>query len=132
MKVSMELEDGRSFEAVANPKTFNGLASKSAFKKQFNVPPLVTALWSQVLVEDADAEPDEDGDRPRKLDLSQVPAEQLQYLDEQHLAFLVWLELKRRRDDVPDGPWEQLVEQIVDVAVDVSDDDAAEDGTGPT
>lgn len=124
MKVSMELEDGTVYEAKANEKTFNGLATKSAFKKQFSVPPLVTSLWSQVLVDDDDAEPDDDGKQPKKLDLSAVPPEHLQYMDEQHLAFMVWLELKRRRDDLPNLPWDKLVERIVDVEVDFSDDES--------
>lgn len=120
MKIAMEFEDGRRFEATANEKTFRGIATKSAFKKQFGVPFIVTGLWSQVFVDGDDGE-------ESKLDLSQVSADQLQYLDDEHLAFLVWMELKRRCDDLPDGSWDKIVPQIADVEMDFTDEEEGDD-----
>lgn len=134
MKIKMELDDDTVYEATANPKTFNGLATKSAFKKQFGVPPIVLSLMGEVFVEDDEGKSDGDDDEDAKvhLDLSAIAPEHLQYIDEEYLAFLVWMELKRRCDDLPDDPWDKLVERIVDVVIDTSDDKAAEEGTGPT
>lgn len=110
MHVSMEMVDGTVYEAVANPKTFNGMATKAAFKKQFGVPQIVMSLWAKAM-------------GPDGLDLSQLSDDQVGHLDEQHLAFMVWCELRRRLDDVPDGPWDELVELIVDIEIDSSSED---------
>lgn len=131
MKVFMEFDDGRRFEAVGNTKTFAGLASKSAFKKQFGIPFIVTRLWSQLMVDDPDAPEGAEGDGKR-LDVSQLTSEQLALLDDEHLAYLVWLELKRRRGDIPDGKWDDIVANLVDAGIDFSDDEAAETGEGPS
>lgn len=104
MRLKLEFDDGRVVEGDANPKTFMGMASKSAFKKQFGVPAIVMSVWAQAF----------DGDGKLSADL---PADQLQWLDEEYLAFLVWMELHRRVDDMPDGDWDQIVQRVVGVEV---------------
>lgn len=108
----MEFDDGKIVEAEGNPKTFMGLATKRAFKRQFSVPPVVLTLLQHAFVESDDGmqlNPD-------------MPDEQLQHVDEEYLAYVVWLELCRRTDDMPDAPWDDLVDRIVDVEIDTGED----------
>lgn len=109
MRLSMEFEDGTTVEAEGNPKTFMGLASKRAFKRQFDVPPVVLSLMSHAF--------DDDGQLNGELS-----DEQLQHIDEEYLAFLVWLELCRRTNDMPDGDWDEIADRVVDVEIDAGED----------
>lgn len=108
MKLSMEFEDGTVVSAEANPKTFMGLATKRAFKRQFDVPPVVLSLMGHAF--------DDDGNLNAELS-----DEQLQHIDEEYMAFIVWLELCRRSDDMPDGDWDEIADRIVDVEIDQSE-----------
>lgn len=104
MRLKMELDDGSVYEADANPKTFMGMASKSLFKKQFGVPAIVMSVWANAF----------DADGQLAADL---PADQLQWLDDEYLAFLVWLELARRVE-LPAGDWDDIVTRVVGVEID--------------
>lgn len=114
MRLRLELDDGTVVEADANPKTFMGMASKSAFKKQFGVPAIVMSVWAQAFTDDG------------RLDTANLPADQLQWLDDEYLAFLVWMELHRRVDTMPEGGWDQIVQRVVGVEI---DNDGVEDPT---
>lgn len=119
MKVRIELEDGQAFQADANPKTFMGLASKSAFKRQFGVPATVLTLLSEAFVETG--EQDENGEQKTRMN-PDLTSEQLRHVDEEYVAFLVWTELGRRCPEMPKEPWDKAVERIVSATFDAGDE----------
>lgn len=115
MKLSIEFDDGQVVASdECSEKTFTGLASQRAFKRQFKVPPVVLSLLQHAFTGDGD-------DESRMLN-PELSDEQVQHLDQEYLAFLVWLELCRRCDDMPDGDWDEIVERVVDVEIDQSED----------
>lgn len=113
--VALEFDDGRRFEADVNPKTWDGLSTREAFKRQFGIPLDFMGLYSTLFAADEDGE--------RHFDPSQLSTDVVQMLPDTQvaLAFMAWMELKRRCEGVPDGPWDQVVEQIV--AFEPTDDD---------
>lgn len=114
MKITLEFDGDTTYAVEGNRKTFHGLATKAAFKRQFGVPLAYLSVYSSIIPDDAD-EP---------IDISKLKPEQVSVLPDPDVgfAFLAWLEAKRRDPDVPDGKWDDIVERITDVEIDHGDE----------
>lgn len=105
MNIVVELEDGRTFDVNANPKTFNGLASRVQFERRFGTHPAVMAAWQALF--------DDEGNAKDGADVS--------VMREEYLAFLVWLEVRRRAENVPE--FEEFIGFVVDMTLDMGADE---------
>ncbi len=95
MKIRLELDDGHSYSAESNPRTFMGLASRIAFERQFGMSPAAMKAWQSLY--------DNEGNLRDDAELG--------VLREEWLAFFGWHELRRHDDDVPE--WEYVIEHVV-------------------
>lgn len=105
MKIALRIDDVW-YEAEGNAKTFRGIASQQRFKEQFGVPMAFLGAYEPVFASDDDDE----------VDWSRLKPEQIQALPDPNVAFtfLLWLELKRRRDDLPVKTWEEALDRLTD------------------
>lgn len=123
MKIALEI-DGTWYEAEANAKTFNGVASKQRFKERFGVPAAYLSVYTSLVDDDSD----------EGVDWSKLSSEQMAALPDPDVAFafLLWLELKRRCDSLPADKWDDLIERITDVWVDAGDGEGDADPSPQT
>lgn len=100
MKIRLEMDDGRVFEAEANDKTWSCLADRIRFEKQFATSWTVMEAWRTLFDED------EDGKRTPR------PGADLSIIREEYTTFLYWCELRRRAENVPD--WVEVIEHGIE------------------